>query len=541
MKTLSITLGAVVAVCMAYPAGCIDYMDFHTVETSTLGTGGAGGSECAPGTVAPCYGGPEGTEGVGLCKTGEQICNPDGMSYGPCAGEVLPAAENCTNPSDEDCDGLAPTCTGTPLWSKRFGDDGEQWNTSVAVDNAGSVLITGNFQNSVDFGGGPLVSGGSVDLFLVKLDQAGEHLWSKSFGDALPQGDIAIAVDGTDKILIAGSFFGSVDFGGGPLTAPIFGAVFVAKLDTTGAFLWAKSFDGVTFGARAYIAVDGMGNIFVAGDFHDSVNFGGGLITSAGGSDLFVAKFSGTGEHIWAMRFGDAGSQTVAGLTVDDAGNVLVAGSFGGTVDFGGGVLTSADAFDFYAAKLDTAGEHIWSMRIGGASGPDSEGNITVAADGMGSALLVGSFSNPADFGGGPLMSDGGLDLFAAKLDPTKGHVFSRRFGDINDQTGHAVAVDGAGHSVFTGAFSGTVDFGNGEPMASAGGQDIFLAKLDASGSHLWSKHFGDTAYQAGVSVAADKMGNTLLAGQFFGTIDFGNGALVSAGATDIFVAKFTP
>ena len=126
-------------------------------------------------------------------------------------------------------------------------------------------------------------------------------------------------------------------------------------------------------------------------------------------------------------------------------------------------------------------------------------------------------------------------------MDSSQNPVFSRSFGDDSDQVGLSIAADTSGNLLLTGFFRGAVDFGDG-PIASAGASDILLAKLDASGNPLWSKRFGDAATdQAGKSVAFDKFGNALLAGNFYGTVDFGNGPLVSAGGNDIFVAKFTP
>jgi hypothetical protein len=125
-------------------------------------------------------------------------------------------------------------------------------------------------------------------------------------------------------------------------------------------------------------------------------------------------------------------------------------------------------------------------------------------------------------------------------LDPAGGHLFSRRFGDGADQYGTSVAVDATGNVVLTGFSRGALDFGGG-PLASAGLEDVLLGKFDASGKHLWSKRFGDAAIQVGYSVAVDNGSNTLLTGYFFGTVDFGNGPLVSVGTSDIFVAKFAP
>ena len=72
------------------------------------GSGSEGGSAptgCEPGTSAPCYTGPEGTEGLGICRAGSAVCREDGVSYGDCESQVLPAIEDCASGLDEDCDG----------------------------------------------------------------------------------------------------------------------------------------------------------------------------------------------------------------------------------------------------------------------------------------------------------------------------------------------------------------------------------------------------------------------------------------------------
>lgn len=499
--------------------------------------GAPDGGACVPGSTTTCYTGPAGTEGVGLCSAGTATCNEDGVGFGPCQGEMTPKPEDCATPVDEDCDGAAPPCTGLPLWSKRFGNDGIQESWRIAADSMGNALITGTFEGTVDFGGGPLASAGVKDLFIAKLDAAGgEHLWSRRFGEAT-EINIFVAVDGSDNVVIAGRFFGSVDFGGGPLTSADDGALFVAKLDPQGGPVWAKQFNSpANFGETIDgIAVDKVGNVCLVGSFESPIDFGGGLLTSAGGRDLFVVKFDDSGSYLWAKRFGDAAFQFGDSVALDNAGNIALTGRFAGVLDFGGGPLTSTGYNDFFVAKLDATGDHLWSERLGGAS-PYS----TVTMDTAGALYFGGSIDGAVDFGGGLLTSVGGLDAVTARLDAAGNHVYSRIYGDVSDQFVSSIAVDNAGNAILTGYFSGALDFGGG-PLASIGTKDIVLAKLDASGTHLWSKRFGDAEWQGGTSLTIDNSGSPLVLGTFNGTVDFGNGPLSSAGKTDIFVAKFSP
>jgi uncharacterized protein (AIM24 family) len=505
--------------------------------SSTTSTGSGGG--CAPGSMAPCYSGPAGTENKGICQAGIRTCSADGVSFGACAGEVLPKPENCATPTDDDCDGLAPACQGELLWSKRFGDVNEQVLYGVATDGAGNVIVAGNFGGTVDFGGGFLTSAGTNDIFVVKMDANGNHLWSKRFGDLNQQNARSVAVDAMGSVLVTGIFAGALDFGGGPLVSEGGNDIFVAKLDANGGHLWSRSFGGPLNQDAWDIATDSAGNVVLTGGFGGTVSFGGGLLTSAGSGDVFVAKLDSNGGHVWSESFGDAGLQTGRSIGVDPAGNVLVAGGFAGTVNFGGGLLTSAGSGDVFVAKLDGNGGHLWSKGFGDTAQQDASG---LAVDVAGNVLITGEFDGTVDFGGKPLSSAGGFDLFVVKLDENGKHIWSERFGDIDDQGGApSVAVDTSGNVFAAGTFHGAINFGGG-PLASAGQEDAYLAKLDGNGKHLWSKRFGDVSdSQVATCLAVDGPGNVIVAGYFSGTVDFGAGPVISAGGNDAFVAKFSP
>jgi hypothetical protein len=129
----------------------------------------------------------------------------------------------------------------------------------------------------------------------------------------------------------------------------------VAALESAlpGTHLWSRRFGGTSFDQGLGVAVDGSGNVLVTGVFEGTVDFGGGPLTSAGIIDIFVAKYSGTdGSHVWSRRFGSTIFDEGLGVAVDGSGNVLVTGVFEGTVDFGGGPLTSAGGNDIFLLRL---------------------------------------------------------------------------------------------------------------------------------------------------------------------------------------------
>lgn len=428
------------------------------------------------------------------------------------------------------------------LWSQRFGDEGGQEGWSVAVDGSGNVVLAGHFRGTVDFGGDLLTSAGSDDIFVAKFDQDGNHIWSQRFGDSEYQRTRCVAVDGSGSLLLTGEFAGTVDFGGGILTSPgDLNSIFLVKFDPDGVHLWSKRFGDEESQQGWSVAADEDGNVLLTGFIFGTANFGGGPLESEGFDDVFLAKFTPDGTHLWSQVFGDPWHTWGRGVATDGSGNILLTGHFFGTVDFGGGLLTSVGAEDVFLAKFDPDGAHLWSKSFGDAAEGYWCGGESVAMDATGNVHLAGYFGGIVDFGGGPLSGDGGFDIFLAKFDPSGTHLWSQGFGDPDGAfrcRGWSTAVDVSGDVLLTGELEGTVDFG-GAPLTSSGAEDIFLAKFDPSGTHLWSRHFGDAGVDVGYSVAVDGAEDALLTGFFQGTVDFGGGPLTSEGSSDVFLAKF--
>jgi hypothetical protein len=278
-------------------------------------------------------------------------------------------------------------------------------------------------------------------------------------------------------VIVAGGGGGTIDLGLGPIAGN--GTVFLAKINAAGNTLWAKRF-GVLNGSQTAAAVqtDGLGNIVIVGAFDSSIDFGGGALVSAGGTDVFVAKFSPAGTHLWSKGFGDVNAtQGASSVAIDAAGNVIVTGSFLGTLDFGGPALVGTgmdNTQNIFLAKLDASGNHLWSKSFGDGA---QQTGLAVAVGPGGSVLLTGGIAGSTNFGGGALVASGSRDAFVARFDTNGSHLKSQIFGGLDDQFGQALAPDGAGGVLVTGFFYGTIDFGNGL-LTSAGNSDTFLARL---------------------------------------------------------------
>ena len=434
--------------------------------------------------------------------------------------------------------GVVPTAralTGLTAWSQRFGSTLDDGGYSVATDGLGNVYVTGTFTGTVNFGGSNLVSAGGLDIFLAKYNAAGVHQWSQRFGGTSLDESNSVAVDASGNVVLTGDFSGTASFGGSNLVSAGSLDAFLAKYNTAGVHQWSQRFGMTGDDEGNSVAVDGAGDVFVAGWFNLTTNFGGANLVSAGSFDMVLARYNAAGVHQWSQRYGATGLESGTGIALDASGNIAVAGYFSGTSNLGGANLVSAGQYDIFVAKYNGVGVHQWSQGFGSTN---FDAGYSVAVDASNNVLLTGYFFGTVNFGGSNLVSAGGTDIFVAKYNSAGAHQWSKRFGALSGDFGNSVAVNASSDVFLTGLFLGTVDFGGGS-LVSAGGQDIFVAKYDAAGVHQWSRRFGGTGIlDTANSIAVDVSGNAFATGYFENTVNFGTGNLVSAGQQDIFLVK---
>lgn len=549
--------------------------------TTSGGTGGAApcmndgecdaGSFCSGGSCVPKLGPGEPCSGVNACLSGfcvDGVCC-DSVCDEPCAAcDVSGSAGTCSpspagSPSDAGacipyvCDGTLTGCpascmtiedcvgqcsqansectppTGAHLWSKRFGDAKFQVPESMVVDGGGNLTIAGYFSGTVDFGGGVLSSAGGDDVFVVRLDPSGNHVWSQRYGDVQGDQGKGVGVDPQGNVYVAGTFRGTVDFGVGPLTSSGAQDVFVLKLGPSGTPLWSKRFgsSGASDGVKA-IAVTPAG-VFFAGEHSTGIDFGGGTLNPVGEFDVYVVSLDTNGAHLWSKSFGGVGSDGVTALVAAPDGGCALTGMFIDSIDFGGGALPSVE-YDVYVARLTASGDHVWSKRFGGAGLQEGR---ALAFDPQGALFVSGDNEGSIDLGGGVLATAGQADVFLAKLDENGNTLWGKAFGDPGLQLPWSVAADSGGNVILAGSMEGTVDFGTG-PLTSTGGFDAFLAKFDPSGVPLWSRRYADNLIR---NVGVDGSRRIYLSAPLFGSTDFGGGVLVANGNTDVVAAKLQP
>lgn len=518
-----------------------------STSTSSSGSTSSGNMMvCMPGTMEECYSGPDGTKGIGVCTSGQRTCLGDGSGYTVCVGEVLPADETCDSPEDDDCDGSTNeingiNCVCQPNLSEAC------YSGTPGTENVGVCKGGMRSCNALGTAWGPCE--GEVVPSPENCSNADDDdcngnicalpLWNLIFGGALNDVAPAMAVDMNGNVIVGGTFSGTMTVGAQQLTSAGGTDGFIAQFDTNGNLKWAQSLGDAADQSVTGVASDASGNVFVTGVFAGTLNLGGmgGATYTANGKDTFVMKLGGSGAYFWSKRIGVSGDQISTSIAVNSVGEVAVAGHYTGDLICVFGCVASLGAQDLFVFKYDTNGAQKFYKTFGDASDQVLSDIEWTDADEL---LLTGYMKGSAvDFGGGmPLGSAGGYDIFAVKLTTTGTHVWSKRFGDPLDQKGVAITSDKAGNVVLGGSFLGSVNFGALD-IQSAGQSDLFIAKLGPDGSYMWASGYGDPADQSFSDLTADGAGNIFLTAGLLGSVDFGQGPLTSAVSYDVLIAKF--
>jgi hypothetical protein len=201
--------------------------------------------------------------------------------------------------------------------------------------------------------------------------------------------------------------------------------------------------------------------------------------------------------------------------------------------------LTGAGFSEAFVASFDAAGNVLWALSMGG---PGGDTGRTIALDTSGNAYVAGSFQGTATFGPYTLESAANSDdVFVAKLDASGSVLWAKGMGGSAGDQGHGIAVDPGGNAHVTGYFQGTASFGSNTLTSASGSFDVFVEKLDTNGDVAWAVGMGGTSEDWAFGLALDANGNSHVAGRFAGAAMYGPYALTSSGSWDAFVQKVDP
>ncbi len=420
-------------------------------------------------------------------------------------------------------------------WAKRAGGTEGEYGRSIAIDGSGNCFITGRFYGMAKFDMITLSSFGGHDIFIAKYDSSGNVLWAKQAGGIGYDEGISIVTEERGNSYIIGYYEGNVTFGTNTLNSAGGKDIFIAKYSPSGNVVWVKRAGGIEEDYGQEISMDGSGNIYLTGYFHGAASFESITLTSQGGSDTFLAKYDSSGILIWIKQPSSVATDRGYGISTDESGNSVITGYFEKTITFGNISLTSGGNYpDAFIAKYDASGNALWARRVGGSSNVQGS---AICINNQGESIVTGIFNGTVNFGSSTFTTAGSNDIFAAKYDASGNLLWAKQLGGSGGDECYDIAASNSNSFLMTGRFGDIVNFGSTR-LTCWGGLDIFIVKYNSFGNIEWVKQAGGTEIDEGYGIIADRFGDIYLTGLFAGNAFFDQATITCAGTHDIFIAR---
>jgi hypothetical protein len=318
-----------------------------------------------------------------------------------------------SNAGDYDIFVAKYSSAGKLLWVRNGGGKGYDYGHGIAVDKEGNATVTGALVGDGAFGAQQLISPGGAHVFCARYDTEGKLLWAETAQGKASNSGHGIAVDANGNAYVGGYSGGVGTLGGLALTNAAGRDVLIAKFTPAGKVVWIAEGNGSTNAMVHEIICDQAGNVWAAGMFKGILKLGDRSVLSHGDNDLLITSLTPDGQRLWTRTGGGPKVDYGLGVACDNSGFSYLTGEFTETAEFVGSNLTSAGSTDIYIAKFDRSGTLQWLQQAGGDKGDNA---YTIVADGLGNLYLSGSFSGTAKYGAHTITSTGGNDTYLAKL-----------------------------------------------------------------------------------------------------------------------------
>ena len=415
------------------------------------------------------------------------------------------------------------------FWAQGIGGGNVDETMDICKDNVGNIISTGYFTNTATFGTvNPLTSAsiGIPDIYVSKSNPSGVIQWAIRAGGLGSDRALSVKTDVAGNIYITGFYYGSATFGTFTLSS-INGSqdIFIAKLNSSGTFIWAISAGGTMADIGNAIDIDINGNVLLTGQFQGIASFGGSILTSMVNPqstlysiDIFTAKYDNNGSFLWVKQ-GKA-KYTDRGLDIasDANGNIFVCGQFSDTIVFNS-THNNPVMNAIFLIKYDAAGNEIWFHKASGTYSIAYSLTINSNND----IYMVGDFQGTLCFFGPPnnFLSDTYTNcIYIVKYNNNGGFIWAKSESSNNYISSRAVALDLNQDPYIAGEYGCTLNkfadvFGQGT-FNSVGFQDILAVKYTSlTGQRQWMRNFGGPGNDKAHGILVNIVDNPIIAGSY--------------------------
>ncbi|MBL7047666.1 MAG: SBBP repeat-containing protein, partial [Candidatus Marinimicrobia bacterium] len=451
-----------------------------------------------------------------------------------------------TNMGGNDAFIAQVSSSGTFVTAASYGGGKNESGKNIITSMDGSTYQVGTFEGSITVGNSTITTLGSNDIFIAKYTSAGEPIWVTQAGGGDYDYVAGVDIDDNENVYITGHFGGrSANFGVFNVTSTLNPSVYVAKLDSSGSFIWANSSGGLPASnlwdyqvQSGGITADPNGNCFITGLFRDNVSFGFNTLESNTGnsweSNVYIAKVNASGAFMWSILAGGGDYSCGSDIINDSNGNLYVSGSFSGQNRLFGSIQVSGpddySILPFYS-KLGTNGIFQW-VSLANARINSLPANIPLALTDD-NLIAAGIFSQEGIFGDTVLNSVNGGG-YISKLTTFGSFVSTTQF----PATPYDISINLQGKIYCAASFYNTIHLGDQELIA-VGNPDV--AAFEVSTGNVIEKimHVGGLSGESAYGISCAPNNRIILSGNFSSNLFAGFNELQATAGSDAYLLSY--
>lgn len=418
----------------------------------------------------------------------------------------------------------------------QFGSIYEDEGRSIKADNEGNLYLLGTFYDSLTIGDTNLVSLGQSDVFLAKFDASGIFSWARTIGGSNSEDAQQITIDNQGNILICGGFRSATVYLADTMLSSCGCApyTFLAKYSDSGELIWARNLLGISEVRCNDVAVDKNNDVIITGFYISGIYLENDTIPGSDFPNMYVVKYNQDGQILWSRCYSSPQGESGQSICFDSLNQTYITGYFSSKLNLDDFQLHGGGGKDIFLISMNDSGDVLWISSTG-SMGDDEPFSMEVTANG--SLAIAGYITDTLNFSGDMLVSAGEQDNFLALYSTHGTKLWARRSGGYSEDFAFDLTCSPTGDIYCTGRFISQADFGD-TVLSTNLFSDVWVARYSESGQLVWAQSAGGNKNDCGYGICwlNEKVYTT---GMYSDTAYFCSSEYIVNGVSDVFVAAF--